>query len=319
MQIDPLFSAEHHAAVVRPSNSSESSAAALRSWLYDERDNVEALLLRHGALLCRGFSIDSLETFRACVGEFGSSTASDYTGGNSPRTALGEGIYTSTEYAAEAEISIHNEMSYASDWPRLLFFYCEQPAARGGQTTLVDGRDLLSSLPPELVDRFAARRLRYLRAFHATGALGRSWQDTYGTHDRIEVETRIRAAGSQFTWRADGCLQVSTTCDAVKVHPRTSERVWFNQAEQWHPSSLAPSLRELLAAALGDDAFPHDCRFEDGAPIDEEDLRLIRHIQTDLHLLFDWHRNDLLMIDNMLVMHGRQPFVGPRRVLVSMV
>jgi alpha-ketoglutarate-dependent taurine dioxygenase len=33
---------------------------------------------------------------------------------------------------------------------------------------------------------------------------------------------------------------------------------------------------------------------------------------------FRWRQGDLLMLDNMLVCHGRMPFKGPRKILVSM-
>jgi hypothetical protein len=33
---------------------------------------------------------------------------------------------------------------------------------------------------------------------------------------------------------------------------------------------------------------------------------------------FPWQKGDLLMLDNMLVAHARDPFSGPRRVLVGM-
>jgi alpha-ketoglutarate-dependent taurine dioxygenase len=32
----------------------------------------------------------------------------------------------------------------------------------------------------------------------------------------------------------------------------------------------------------------------------------------------DWNTGDLLVIDNVLVGHGRRPFTGSRRVLVAM-
>jgi hypothetical protein len=31
-----------------------------------------------------------------------------------------------------------------------------------------------------------------------------------------------------------------------------------------------------------------------------------------------WVEGDLMLIDNVLVAHGRRPFTGPRRVLVAM-
>ena len=33
---------------------------------------------------------------------------------------------------------------------------------------------------------------------------------------------------------------------------------------------------------------------------------------------FPWERGDILMLDNMLVAHGRKPFTGPRKILVGM-
>ena len=61
-----------------------------------------------------------------------------YVGGDSPRTKLSSKIYTSTEYPADQQIVLHNEMSFSNNYPRYLFFYCELPSLQGGETPLAD-------------------------------------------------------------------------------------------------------------------------------------------------------------------------------------
>lgn len=58
--------------------------------------------------------------------------------------------------------------------------------------------------------------------------------------------------------------------------------------------------------------------FADGSPIPAEYIRQVRDRGLAAAVDVDWRRGDLLIVDNVLVGHGRRPFTGNRRVLVAM-
>lgn len=312
-QISPLFSpAPHHPVVITPAG--DASLAALGDYLESERDALQEALWRHGGLLFRGFAVKSAEDFRACTERLGAKSF-DYVGGNSPRTRVSPDVYTSTEYPATETITLHNEMSYLPSWPSRLFFYSLIPAASGGQTSLAHSVDVLKAAPAHVVARLREKKIKYIRNFYAGIPLGKSWQVTYQTEKREEVEEIVASQGSTCEWQEKGGLRVSTVCNAFAVHPVTGEDVWFNQAEQWHRSALNPALRDMFEKMVGKGNLPHECEYGDGEPLADEDMAAVRKAMNDNKLLFDWQRGDVLMIDNLLMMHGREPFKGERKTL----
>lgn len=313
MDIAPLFPAEpYHPLVVTPA--ADATPQALRQYLAENNPRVQRLLLHHGGILFRGFNVDEPFEFQECVQSAGARPFG-YVGGDSPRSRVVDDVYTSTDYPASEVISLHNEMSYLPECPRRLFFLCETPASSGGQTSLAHCRDVLKALPTIILERFRSAGLNYIRNFYSGVRLGKSWQDTYSTHDRKELEAIVAKQGSTCEWSSNGDLRVSTLRSAFTTHPLTGELVWFNQAEQWHSSSLKPASRTLFEGMLGKGRLPHDCEYGDGTPLDENELSQIRHALNACKLLFDWQRGDLLMIDNILMMHGREAFTGHRRTL----
>ena len=313
MNIQPFFAARpSHVQMVTPGTGPE--AADLRACLEANRSDVSALVRRHGGVVFRGFAPGDAGCFRACAEALGA-TPLTYVGGNTPRDRVAADVFTSTEFPATETIALHNEMSYLPEWPRRVFFYSAVPAACGGQTSLIDGRDVLGALPGSIVRQFRDKRVRYIRHFHPSRRLGKTWQATYQTEDRAEAERLAASQGSVCTWLPEGVLRVTTSCDAVIGHPETGEHVWFNQAEQWHPSALRPDVRAMLTGLLGRGRMPHDCEYGDGEPLDEEVLAEIRRTQEHGKLLCDWRAGDLLVLDNVFMMHGREPFAGTRKTL----
>jgi len=241
-----------------------------------------------------------------------------YIGGGSPRTALGDGLYTSTEYPAQQHISLHLETTYMPNSPHWLLFYCDVPPEQGGQTPVGDMAAVLRALPADLVERYEAKGVSYASIMHGGKGLSKSWQQTFETTDRAEVERILREAGYQFAWREDGSLRTTMTQPGVKAHPESGVKVWWNQAVNWHVSEFDERQRKMLQRMYGDDGGPKNALMGDGTPITDEEADLIRKVLREHEQVFEWRAGDVLICDNFRVAHARQAYQGKRRIMVSM-
>jgi alpha-ketoglutarate-dependent taurine dioxygenase len=288
----------------------------LQSWLQANKDQVYRLLHVHGALLFRGFGVASVEEFQDIAGIF-CSEFGGYVGGNSPRTRVASHVFTSTEYPKDERISMHNEASYLKHMPGKILFFCLNPATIGGQTPLADCRRVLSRIDPQVRGRFDRNGVRYVNNLHGGTGLGKSWMETYCTKDRKEVERCLEADGQAFEWKPNGTLRISMHAPATLRHHITQEEVWINQAEQWHSSSLESDLLEDLLSILSEDELPHNAFLGDGSPLSISDLENIRVAMAAEERTFEWRAGDVLLCDNLLVMHGRQAYSGDRKVFAT--
>ncbi|WP_143219185.1 TauD/TfdA family dioxygenase [Actinokineospora bangkokensis] len=281
-------------------------------------DEVERHLAETGAVVVRSTGFTDIPGFHERVERFSAPLIGSYRGGNTPRTPVGGAVFTSTEYPARYPISLHNELSYAGTWPDRLYFGCLVAARTGGATPLCDGRALLEHLPDPVRERFTSRGVTYHQNLHSGHGLGRSWQDTFETADRGEVEEFLAGAGAEHSWTRSGGLRVTHRRPATREHARGHE-VWFNQADQWHPSNLPGEGAADLLDLVDDPAdLPHWVTYGDGAPIPGSDLDAVRAAADRNRVVVPWRPGDLVVVDNMAVLHGREAYTGPRRVVVAM-
>ncbi|MFL5821485.1 MAG: TauD/TfdA family dioxygenase [Solirubrobacteraceae bacterium] len=287
----------------------------LAEWASLNSEAVEGQVREHGGLLLRGFDVPTTEVFHDFVTAVYRELA-EYNDQTTPRTSVGEQVYTSTEYPANQVIDQHSEMSYAREAPARIMFYSVIPAQEGGETPLADNRAVLRSLPEEVRDTFVDKGVMYIRNYREE--LGLPWQTAFQTDDRGEVEERFRRQDMDFEWTADGGLRLRHLGPAVISHPGTGEPVWFNQADMFHTSSLPAQVREALLANFAEEDAPNHACFGDGSPIPEEWLAEVRRAYEEAQVMFPWERGDILVLDNPLVTHGRMPFKGERKVLVAM-
>ncbi len=58
--------------------------------------------------------------------------------------------------------------------------------------------------------------------------------------------------------------------------------------------------------------------FGDGPPIDDEAVFQVHNAYAMEAVEFPWQKGDILLLDNMLIAHGRNTFAGNREVLLAM-
>lgn len=310
LQIEPLELTRPLPLLVTPAR-----PVPLVGWLAEARELIEHSLAEAGGLLFRGFEVSDQSAFQGFAQSFGHPLLG-YEFGSTPRTALGEGVYTSTEYPAHQVIPLHNEQSYTLEWPMRIWFHCMQPSETGGETPIADSREIYRRLAPAVRERFAQLGVMYVRNYG--NGLDMPWQQAFNTTDRAVLERFCRARCIDFEWKSDGELRTRQVCQGTAEHPLTGERVWFNQAHLFHVSNLPAAVRDSLLTAVDEADLPRNAYYGDGSPIEEDVLAAIRDVLDSCTVKFPWQRGDVLMLDNMLVAHGRCAFSGPRKVVVAM-
>ncbi|MDT0262313.1 TauD/TfdA family dioxygenase [Jatrophihabitans lederbergiae] len=281
----------------------------------DSRAELRRELRSSGALLFRGFDVGGSEGQQRAV-EALSGVALGYTERSSPRRVVSGRVYTSTDYPASEEIFLHNENSYQATWPMTLFFHCVRPADTSGATPLADTRQILARIDPEVVSAFRRRGWMVARTYRED--LGLSWRYAFDTDSRAQVESYCASRGLRTEWLGADVLRTVAFRDAVHRHPVTGADVWFNHLTVFHVSTLPDTARRGLLEMVGEYELPSNTYYGDGAPIEGDVLDHLRDCYRQARTRFDYRTDDLLVIDNMLTAHGREPFTGPRQVTVAM-
>jgi alpha-ketoglutarate-dependent taurine dioxygenase len=197
-----------------------------------------------------------------------------------------------------------------------IWFFCVQPAQQGGETPIVDCRKIYQMLDPKLRQKFAEKQIMYVRNY--TEGLDVSWQDFFKTEEKSVVEKYCRQAGIKFEWKPGNNLRTSKIRPAIAKHPKTGEMVFFNQLPLHHISCLDSETRASLLSVFKEENLPRNVYYGDGTPIEDSVMQEIQAIYAEAAISFPWQTGDIIMLDNMLAAHSRNPFTGPRKIVVAM-
>lgn len=294
----------------------------LATWVRDNAGAVDTWLAERGAVLLSGFvpgtasGVLDAAVFGAVSGVLLGAEPGRYQERSSPRHEIAPGVYTSTEQPCDQPIVLHNENAYRRRLPTRLIFGCAVAAPAGGATPLADCGRVLGHLEPAVADRFRAVGVRYTRVFGH--GLGLTWQETFGTEVRAEVERYCAGNGIDARWGRDGHLRTAQVRPAVVRHPGTGHEVWLNHVHLFGPLGTTPAVRAALLNRVGADGLPMQVSYGDGAPIGEDVHRAVAAAYAAETVATAWRPGDVLVIDNLRVAHGREPYTGPRSVMVAM-
>lgn len=291
------------------------SGVLLKEWGKEHREALQRKITGHGAVLFRGFETGGQSEFEAIV-ECLAGPKLDYVYRTTMRTEVSKGVYTATDYPSRLTIPFHNENAYQRDWPMNLAFFCVKPAEEGGETPIADTVKVTARIEPVIREEFQQKKIMYVRNYRP--GVDIPWQTVFQTDSKHVLESYCKEHDIACEWKASDWLQTRQVCHAMATHPKTGQQIWFNQAHLFHGSNLEDRTRKALISLYGEEGLPRNAYYGDGTSIEDQVLASVREAFRAEARVFQWQVNDLLVIDNMLVSHSRNPFKGERKILVSM-
>ncbi|TQD73735.1 hypothetical protein C1H46_040733 [Malus baccata] len=137
--------------------------------------------------------------------------------------------------------------------------------------------------------------------------IGRGWKSTFLTKDKSIAEQRAAKLGMKLEWLDDGVKSIMRPIPAIKYNSTTQRKIWFNSMvaayTRWKEARNDP----VKAVTFGD-----------GSPLPADIIHDCLKVLEEESVAFPWSRGDVLVLDNLAVLHSRKSFTPPRRVLSSL-
>jgi hypothetical protein len=216
-------------------------------------------------------------------------------------------------------------MAYMRDYPpRIAFFSC-RTAQEGGATTICDMRRVTGNLPPSVVDkisRLGIRNVRNYAPYRESGEVIRTnpdsvpWNRAFPVGSMEEVTDLCDRMGMQAIWRDDGSLTLINHIPGFSAHPLTDERIYRGNIHSGGLSTTSTTDAERKALHHRD--LPSGHSLGDGSGLDADELAAFRAVIDEATVSWQWRDGDLMILDNLLVGHGREPYRGPRDQQVAL-
>lgn len=313
----------------------ETAFAAFSDAGSDATKRVKSELAQKGAILLRGWPIQSTQQAEQLLSALGVTFDDEYLGGASPRSGLSDHFFTSTEAPDPYVITFHTEMCYLKRRPGKIFFYCITEPSVYSETPVFDCAEIFATLTPELQDKIESLGMTYQRYFVAKKAkffnVYKTWMDSFNATTREQAEAACEVQGLSYEWQSNGGLITKAKMPGVMVHPQTGKKcisltLYNGEAAPYDMSRFAQrinpvarfGLSSLVRAQYAKERVFMRTLWGDGSPISVAETRTIIDAAWESSNLFKWRANDLLILDNIRCGHGRLNVVKPRKIAAAL-
>jgi alpha-ketoglutarate-dependent taurine dioxygenase len=240
-------------------------------WFEDHKETILEALDHFGVVYFRGFGADS-HRFEE-VADVVAPTKMPYMGGVSPRRYVHGTVFTANDAPGPLPVVQHHELSYHGSTPRYVFFYCEQKPESGGATPTSCGKRYGRTMDQRygrVMDELEEKGVIFIRNF--TEANFKSWEVTWQTSDRAELERRLRDNDTEFEWLSESHLRTQQRRTAVVRDPVSGQRILYASINIWG-RGFVERVNKVYALPMPEPEvmlLPFATLFGDGTPIPPE-------------------------------------------------
>lgn len=301
--------------------------ASIEQWAERSRDIIDEAYKKYKedgtavAVLFRKLPINTLEDFTKWL----KGLKFDYVPYVEPTgltPQISEYVRMGSGDSAKYTIEPHNENAYMSKYSKIFTVYVFQKARRGGETGIVDNREIATKLDPGFVEKCEKKQIRYWqhlpdeKSDHPSKAY-KSWQRQFATNDQQVVEENLKSRGYSFEWESRNLFTWKNLSPFI-CHPKTNERLWFNQLAVNHCSYLQ-AMPLFNDTSLPNKEYSFHSTFGDGEEIEQDLIDEVRRVKWQSAVGFEWQKGDVLFMDNLIMQHSRLSFEGERKVWISLL
>ncbi len=220
-----------------------------------------------------------------------------------------------TPWPKDVVILPHNEMTYHTSFPEFIAFNCIRPTNYGGETTMFDcsrATEILSEkFRTKATDQDIVVQRRYTEVSRSMGHA--SWKQAAG--DDADAEAAVEhfsALGFKSYVREE---MTPEGLEPVVFTELRRPLVYDYQGHRCLHATIAGISPYWYKSLTPDRVPPYAVFWNDGSRLsDDEFAEIERAVSASRIHYAGWHADDIMILANPMIAHGRHPLVGDRLI-----